>query len=66
MPDIKRNDGKVKRTDVKEIKLEKSVDVSNKVQVIQGNTDLIVIKMLEAVNKNLASIQNLLIQIRDK
>lgn len=58
--------GDLKRTDKKEVKLEEPVQTGNKIQVIQGNVDVLSLQMLDAINKHLALIAKTLIELKDK
>lgn len=68
MADLQRNDGAavepVTEPNVEHSTSSKPVEgvqqTSPQVQVIRGNTDLIIIKLLEAMNNNLVAILNVL------
>jgi len=60
MGDIKRNETKEEMTVKKGKEIEVDVEKKKMVEISRGNIDLIVIRMLEAINKNLAEIIKLL------
>lgn len=60
MGDIKRNETKEEMAVKKGKEIEVDIEKKKMVEISRGNIDLIVIRMLEAINKNLAEIIKLL------
>ena len=60
MGDIKRNEAKPNMVEKKGKEVELSAEKRKGIEITRGNIDLIVIRMLEAINKNLAEIIKLL------
>ena len=60
MGDIKRNEAKQNMVEKKGKEVELSAEKRKGIEITRGNIDLIVIRMLEAINKNLAEIIKLL------